>query len=101
MTDVPTELQGQLLRLLAGLKTGETPYTAAKIEGEIGTWVTCEPIDQILFAALTEGSSRGPSARAARLIEQAGYLMYAGERDSFGWLIGVIFVPGIGKISFG
>lgn len=49
-----------------------------------------------------ECDSRSPSGRMMQEFSRHGYRVYAGERDSFGWLIGVVQDKKTGKeICFG
>jgi hypothetical protein len=42
-----------------------------------------------------------PSSEYIRALRSAGIQCYAGERDSFGWLTGVIELPSGRKLCFG
>lgn len=76
----------QKLKLTKGGYINDTGFTTVKVEGLVNRLLATPP---------------SPKLSYIRALREAGFKCYAGERDSFGWLTGVIEMPSGRKLAFG
>lgn len=76
----------QKLRVNEDGYINDTGFTTVKVEGLVNHLLATPP---------------SPKLSYIRALREAGFDCYAGERDSFGWLTGVIELPSGRKLAFG